>query len=111
MKDFQNVKYIFVITGGGWEYYHDLYVVMKDNSVLYTDEFDTIETAQPEFIFKLDKKLDFEEHTDNIGCDAPDCTMYHVNNGQLQKLYCVGMYDNTPAVSEVLKMKYNILTK
>ena len=106
--DLQNIKYVFVIVGGGWSYYHKLYAITNDNSVLYTDEFDKIETAQPEFVFKLDEELDFSEHTNSVGFDAPDCIMFRANNGKLRKMYRVGMYDNTPAVDKVIKIHYFI---
>ena len=117
MNVLQNAKYIFTITGGFRSGCHELYVVTKDNSVLYTDKFDmfdvieifnVIETAQPEFIFKLDAELDFTEHTDNDGFDTPTCTMWQVKGEQLQVLYCVGMYDNTPAVDEVRKIHHQL---
>lgn len=106
IMDFQNIKYIFLIIGGGWSFCHSLYAITNDNSVLYTDKFDTIETAQPEFVFKLDEELDFSKHTNNVGFDAPDCIMFRVDNGKLYEMYHVGMYRNTPAVDEVMKMHY-----
>jgi len=108
IMDFQNIKYVFLIVGGGWSPCHDLYAITNDNSVLYTNRFDTLETAQLEFIFKLDEGLDFSKHTNNVGFDAPDCIMFRVDNGKPYEIYRVGMYHNTPAVDEVMKIHYFI---
>lgn len=102
--DLHDVKYVFTILGCAWGPVRHLYAITKDNDVLHTEYFTSVKDAHPEFIFKLKKDLDFTEHYNNYGFDAPDCTMYQVINGELHKLYQVGMYDNTPAVDVILKL-------
>lgn len=102
----QNLNYVFTITGGGWSTYRDLYAITNDRKVLYTDKFDDIETAEPQYLFGLEDDLDFETHSNNRGFDAPECTMYKVINGKLKRLYSVGMYNNVPAVDVINRLHY-----
>lgn len=104
--DLKNVEYVFTITGGGWTTQHDLYAITKDRKVLHTEKFDDLEAASPEYLFDLEEDLDFEEHGNNVGFDAPDLTMYKVKEGKLKKLYAVGMYHNSPAVDMIVKLHY-----
>ena len=102
-----NAKYAFTVIGGGWGYQHELYVIAQDNSVYYTTNFDenNLENAKPEFIFSLDEELDFEKHRDRTGCDAPDITMYKIEDSMLKCLYRVGDYDNVPAYRKIMRQK------
>lgn len=111
--EINNIKYLFTITGGGWTSSHKLYVITPDNSVYYTEKFteNNILSIEPEFLFKLNENLDFEQHKCSIGFDASECSMYKVENGELKHLYTVGMYDNTPAVDRILKLKYILFSK
>lgn len=111
--EINNIKYLFTITGGGWTSSHKLYVITSDNSVYYTENFseDNILSIEPEFLFKLNENLDFEEYDYNVGFDAPECSMYKMENGELKHLYTVGMYGNTPAVDKILKLKYLMFSK
>lgn len=104
LKNISNAKYIFTIVGGNWMSAHELYVITKDNFVYYTDDFNDIELKNPKAVYQLDKELDFIEHTHNEGFDGPTCIMYIVDDGQLKELYSVGMYNNTPALTEVMNM-------
>lgn len=104
LKNISNAQYIFTIIGGNWMPAHELYVVTKDNFVYYTDDFNDIELKNPKAVYKLDKELDFIEHTHNEGLDGPTCITYIVDDGQVKELYSVGMYDNTPALTEVMNM-------
>lgn len=95
--DLNYVAYVFTITGGGWGSYHELYIITNDRKVLYSDM-----QSKPVFLFDLEEELDFEDHGNTVGFDAPDCSMFKVqDNKQLRELYCVGMYDNTPAVDRI----------
>lgn len=40
--DIENVKYLFTITGGGWSYAHNLFVITKDDKIFHTEEFDDV---------------------------------------------------------------------
>ena len=107
----QNISYIFTITGGGWETYHELYAITTDKKVLYADRLG----VEPEHLFDLETELDFETHDSKVGFDAPSCTMFKVVDGlfgkhkRLKKLYSVGMYKNTPAVDTICHLHYSIL--
>lgn len=100
--DLNYVAYVFTITGGGWGSYHELYIITNDRKVLYSDM-----QSKPVFLFDLEEELDFEAHGNTVGFDAPDCSMFKVQDSirgnckQLRELYCVGMYDNTPAVDRI----------
>lgn len=107
--DLNHVAYVFTITGGGWVPYHQLYILTNDRKVLYSDM-----QSNPMFLFDLEEGLDFEIHGNSVGFDAPDCSMFKVRDSimghskQLRELYCVGMYDNTPAVDQICQLHRNI---
>lgn len=69
--------------------------LMKEQMIYQTDI--------PEPLLHLKKKLNFKKHGHTVGFDAPECIMFQVDDGILHYLYSVGMYDNTPAVDEVLE--------
>lgn len=98
-------KYAFTIIGGGWGYSHELYAITSDNSVYYTNEFNDLETAKPEFLLKLDADLNFEEHSNIRGCDGEEITMYKIENNTLKELYHVGNYGNIPAYDVIVKKR------
>lgn len=100
-------KYIFTILGHGVGCYtHKLYAITPDNSVYYTNIFKYIENAKPEFLFKLNTDLDFEEHYNNVGYDGTEITMYKIEDNTLKELYCVGNYGNVPAYDAIIKQTY-----
>lgn len=94
-------------TGGGWYSYHELYIITDNRKVLYSDM-----QSKPVFLFDLEEELDFEAHGNTVGFDAPDCSMFKVQDSilgnckQLRELYCVGMYDNTPAVDRIEQLHF-----
>ena len=51
----EDVKYLFTITGGGWGYTHDLYVVTKDDKIYYTEKFNNKDLldCEPDFMCDL----------------------------------------------------------
>lgn len=51
----EDVKYLFTITGGGWGYAHDLYVVTKDAKIYYTEKFNSKDLldCEPDFMCDL----------------------------------------------------------
>lgn len=95
--DLNYVAYVFTITGGGWGSYRELYIITNDRKVLYSDM-----QSKPVFLFDLEEELDFEDHGNTVGFDAPDCSMFKVQDSilgnckQLRELY-----DNTPAVDRI----------
>lgn len=103
--DLNHVAYAFTITGGGWSQYHELYIITNDRKVLHSDM-----QSLPVFLFNLEGEFDFEVHGNNVGFDAPECSMFKVkenilgHNKLLRELYCVGMYGNTPAVDRVRQL-------
>lgn len=117
MTDLRNATYVFVIYGGGWTRYNDLYVIWKDRGISFVKNFGNVngfeislmkeqiyQTDIPEPLLHLKKKLNFEKHGHTVGFDAPGCMMFRVVNGKLHCLYSVGMYhNNTPAVDEVVE--------
>lgn len=51
----EDVKYLFTLTGGGWGYSHDLYVVTKDDKIYYTEKFsnEDLLDCEPDFLCDL----------------------------------------------------------
>ena len=51
----EDVKYLFTITGGGWGYTHDLYVITKDDKIYYTEKFNSKDLldCEPDFMCDL----------------------------------------------------------
>lgn len=94
-------KYLFTVTGGGWTFVHEFWGISKDNRVFFSPKVDSLDVNNLEYKFTLDEDLDFEKHNDNVGFDAPTCTMYKVDSDKTEFLYSVGMYSNTPAVDMV----------
>lgn len=102
--DLKKFKYVYTEIGGGWAYSYVLYAISNDNGLYKTCKFDVehLEDASVEFVCDIPGGLNFEEHGNNVGLDAADCTMYRVQDGKLVKLYTVGMYGNIPAVEVVI---------
>lgn len=94
-------KYLFTVTGGGWTEVREFWGIFKDNRVFLSPNVDSLNVNNLEYKFSLDEELDFEEHNTNVGFDAPICTMYKVVGNDVELLYSIGMYNNTPAVSKV----------
>lgn len=97
-------KYAFTIIGGGWGYIHDIYLI-SENKVYYKRDFSCEEVEKNinsmtfTCIADLDTtKMNFETHGDTIGCDAPDITMYRLEDGTHKPIWSVGDYDNSEAV-------------
>ena len=122
MADLKNATYVFVIYGGGWTRYNDLYVIWKDRGVSFVRNFGNVngfeislieeqiyQTDIPKPLLHMEKDLDFKKHGNTVGFDAPECIMFRVVNGKLHCLYSVGMYhNNTPAVDHVRNQVYLI---
>ena len=112
MIDLSNVDYVFTITAGDFITVHKLYVVTKDRKVLFTDNIEVLKgiKAVPneslEYLFDLHEELDFVEHGTKVIPGSSICTMYDVVNGELNQLYRVGVYHNTPAVDRILDLHF-----
>lgn len=99
-------KYLFTIIGGGWTFVHEFWGISKDNRVFFSTNVKSLDVSTLEYKFTLNGDLDFELHNNNVGFDAPTCSMYKVHEGETSLLYSVGMYNNTPAV-DIVKSIYN----
>lgn len=99
MLNLEKAKYIFTITGGGFTYLHDLYVIESDGTVLHTEDFDikNIEDASPKEIFALKKDLDFTKYVGWFLMDSPKCDMFEVENRKLQFLYTTDLNNSFAA--------------
>ena len=99
-------KYLFTIIGGGWGDVHEFWGISEDNRVFFSPNIKSLDVSDLEYKFTLNGDLDFELHSNNVGFDAPVCTMYKVHEDDISLIYSVGMYDNTPAV-DIVKSIYN----
>lgn len=111
MIDLSNIDYVFTVTGG-FINEHKLYAVTKDKKILFTDSVDVLDSVEAvsneslEYLFDLQEDLDFIEHDTQVIPCTSICTMYQVTDGELNQLYRVGMYKNTPAVDRVLDLHF-----
>ena len=99
-------KYLFTIIGEGWTFVHEFWGISKDNRVFFSTNVKSLDVSTLEYKFTLNGDLDFELHSNNVGFDAPTCSMYKVHEGETNLIYSVGMYNNTPAV-DIVKSIYN----
>lgn len=108
-------KYAFTIVGGGWGHIQDVYFI-SDTQVFYKKNFsydevnNHLDTMEFSCVIDLDTtNMDFKTHRNHIGCDAPYITMYKIKNGIDKKIWRVGDYDNSEAVSQIRTAVYYAL--
>lgn len=109
-------EYIFVLLGGGWTYISNLYYITKDKIYFKRNidvkDLENFKNLDYDIIVDHDNSsLDFEKHSNTVGFDAPDITMYRVTGNSLKMIWRVGDYHNSEAVDiieEIIgKARYN----
>lgn len=115
MVDINNISYAFTVRGGGWGTLNELFVIMKDGTVLYSKHFfgdiSNIKNLEAEDVYKLDSELsnfDFENFKSYkyVVMDAPDYTMYKFIGGEMVKLFTSTHEDCCDSMKQVIQLRY-----
>lgn len=125
------IIFAFTEIGGGWSYIHELFVVLKDGTVIHAKDFNDSKILDFKEDFRFNykntgvnedttviaicngkktylssilngKEPNFEEHSkEHFVFDAPTYTMYKVTNGVVKKLFSTGDVHSCKAMNYI----------
>ena len=114
-----NFQYVFIVEGGGWSYYDEVYGITKERDVyklnishkrLYDDVINMEEDLECFGPVKISDNVDINYHEDFAGFDAPFITLCEVEEKCLNDLWTVmdfGKNTNLSNIAYQLKKSLN----